>query len=98
MKNSKNLETGLHTKADEIILDKDGKVEGLEVRQDYHFDTPKTDDLQNKTGTKKLTRAKQGVIFATGGYSRDKVFRSIEVPFWQALLQTLTPGATSGAL
>ncbi|WP_282164140.1 FAD-dependent oxidoreductase [Turicimonas muris] len=98
MKTLKNLETRLHTKADEIILDKDGKVEGLEVRQDYYFDTPETDDLQNKTGTKKSIRAKQGVIFATGGYSRDKAFRSIEVPFLAGVATTTNPGATSGAL
>lgn len=98
MKTLKNLEVRLHTKADEVIFDNSGKVEGLEIREDYYFDTPETDDLQNKTGTKKIIRARQGVIFATGGYARDKAFRSIEVPFLAGVATTTNPGATSGAL
>lgn len=93
-----NLQIQLRTKADEILLNKKGQVEGLLVREQYYFDTPETDDLQNKTGVQKRIKAAQGVIFATGGYARDKAFRAIEVPFLAGVATTTNPGATSGAL
>ena len=93
-----NLTVRLHTKADEVILDKNGKAEGLVIREKYYFDTPETDDNENKTGVVKRVKAKQGIIFATGGYARDKAFRSSEVPFLAGVATTTNPGATSGAL
>ena len=94
----KNLTVRLHAKADEVILNAKGAAAGLVVRENYYFDTPETDDLQNRTGTPKRIRATQGVIFATGGYARDKAFRAIEVPFLAGVATTTNPGATAGAL
>lgn len=98
MESLKNVKVLLHTKADEIIINEKGEAIGVQAREGYFFDTPETDDLLNKTGTSKRFGARQGVIFATGGYARDKNFRSIEVPFLAGVATTTNPGATSGSL
>jgi len=98
MESLKNVKVLLHTKADEIIINEKGEAVGVQAREGYFFDTPETDDLLNKTGTSKRFGARQGVIFATGGYARDKNFRSIEVPFLAGVATTTNPGATSGSL
>lgn len=39
-------------KVDRLLLDRDGRVEGVAARTDYHFNTRlKSDDLENKGGT-----------------------------------------------
>ncbi len=98
MKGLKNLEVRTHTKADEVILDDKGRAIGLVVKENYYFDTPERDDLHNKTGEVKTIYARQGIIFATGGYARDKAFRSSEVPFLAGVATTTNPGATAGSL
>jgi succinate dehydrogenase/fumarate reductase flavoprotein subunit len=98
MDSLKKVDVRLHCKADEVILDDSGKAVGVALREGYYFDTPETDDLTNKTGTQKRVKAAQGIIYATGGYARDKAFRSVEVPFLAGVATTTNPGATSGAL
>lgn len=53
-------------KVDLLLLDRDGRVEGVAARTDYHFNTRlKSDDLENKGGTPVRYRAKRGVICCT---------------------------------
>lgn len=86
-------------KADEIIKDKDGKVVGLKVREDYKFDRKlKNDDTQNSSGNVKFYRAKRAVIFASGGYSADKEFKFIQNPRVSLASTPSNAGATAGAL
>ena len=98
MEGLKNVTVRVHCKADEVLFDDKKAVAGLKVRENYYFDTPESDDLTNRTGVEKKIRANQGVIFATGGYARDKAFRSAEVPFLAGVATTTNPSATSGAL
>lgn len=98
MSSLKNVTVMTHAKADEVLFDSNGRADGLVVRENYYFDTPETDDLKNKTGKTVRIQAKQGIIFATGGYSRDQAFRSVEVPFLAGVATTTNPGATAGAL
>ena len=76
MKGLKNVTVRTHVKADEVLFNDKGVAVGVKVREKYFFDTPETDDNENKTGVEKRIEAKKGVIFATGGYARDKAFRS----------------------
>lgn len=96
----KNLTVLTQTKAQDVLLTEDGQtVTGLRVVTDYVFNVHDTDDdLNNHTGTPQTIRARKGVIFATGGYARDKRFRSVEVPFLSGVSTTTSEGATSGAL
>lgn len=98
MKGLKNVTVRTHVKADEVLFNDKGVAVGVKVREKYFFDTPETDDNENKTGVEKRIEAKKGVIFATGGYARDKAFRSSEVPFLAGVATTTNPGATAGAL
>lgn len=98
MSGLKNVTVRTHVKADEVLLNDQGTAIGLKVREKYFFDTPETDDNENKTGVVKKIGARKGVIFATGGYARDKAFRSSEVPFLAGVATTTNPGATAGAL
>ena len=89
-----------NVKLDEIVRDeKTGRVLGIKVREDYVFDRAvENDDLVNKTGRVAYWKAKKAVIMATGGFSRDRQFRRIEVPFLDGVSTTTSPGATAGAL
>lgn len=89
------------TKMDDFVMSADGtSVVGVTARINYRFD-PKlfSDDIENKTGEKKVYKAKKGVVLASGGFSMDKMFRKLQDP-------RITPdqdatnhdGATAGAL
>ncbi|CZE48119.1 FAD-dependent oxidoreductase [Campylobacter geochelonis] len=86
-------------KADEILKDENGRVVGVSVRVDYRFDRElKNDDRENKSGVRKTFRAKDAVIFATGGYSRDVEFRTIMNPRLKRANTPSNLGQTAGAL
>lgn len=93
----KNLTIRTSCKADEILFEKD-RVSGLLVREGYVFSEDPRDDETNRTGTPRRIRALRAVIFATGGYARDRAFRAVEVPFLDGVSTTTSPGATAGAL
>ena len=89
----------LRTKVDEIIRNSDGRVVGLKVREAYLFDPEsKADDRLNNSGVIKYYQANNGVIFASGGFSRDFEFRQREFPQYNKVPSTVQLGATAGAL
>lgn len=76
---------------DRIILDDEGAVVGLQVREGYRF--PRED-----SGKTKFIRAKKGVILAYGGFGADVAYRSIFDPKLTERFQTTNqPGATGEA-
>lgn len=98
MKTLKNLEVRLNCRADEVLFDEKRTVIGLGVRSDYRFNYELENDDVNTSGRRVNIRVRQGVVFATGGYARDKAFRSAEVPFLAGVSTTTSEGATSAAL
>ncbi|MEF9996877.1 MAG: flavocytochrome c [Burkholderiaceae bacterium] len=95
----KGLELRKQIKVDELILDDQGRAIGVKVRERYFFDPDAgNDDLENAGGEVRHYRARQGIVFASGGFARDKAFRSAEVPFLAGVATTTNPGATAGAL
>ena len=87
------------TKVDEIVRDKDGRVVGVKVRAGYLFNPELwSDDRENKSGAVRYLRARRGVIFTTGGFSRDREFRRREFPQYEKVPSTVQLGATAGAL
>ena len=72
MKGLKNVTVRTHVKADEVLFNDKGVAVGVKVREKYFFDTPETDDNENKTGVEKRIEAKKGVIFATGATPETK--------------------------
>lgn len=98
MESLKNLTVRTHVKADELILNSSGEVSGIKVRNNYLFDETLNDEAKNVSGDAESVGIRQALIFATGGYSRDKKFRAIEVPFLAGVATTTNPGATADAL
>lgn len=89
----------LRSKVDEVVRDRSGRVVGLKVRDGYLFDpTLWNDDRENGSGATRFIRARHGVIFATGGFSRDREFRRREFPQYEKVPSTVQLGATAGAL
>lgn len=93
------LEMRKRCKVDDLIM-RDGKVVGVEARENYSFryDAPDTDDAENSSGTKRRIGARKGVIFATGGYARDKELLRGESAILAQADSMTNPGATSGTL
>lgn len=58
-------------KLERFILDKDGRVIGIEIRDGYNFG-------DEKSGTPVYIKAKKAVVLATGGFSRD-----LQMRMWQ---------------
>lgn len=93
------LETRSRCKVDDLVM-RDGKVVGVIARENYLFryDDPATDDAENAGGQVRRIGARKGVVFATGGYARDKELLRAESAVL-ALADSMTnPGATSGTL
>lgn len=57
----------------QLIVDAEGDMEGVEVREDYIFPN-------RESGIARRIRAKKAVILATGGFGQDKDFRAIQNP------------------
>lgn len=57
----------------QLIVDANGDMEGVEIREDYIFPN-------RESGIAKRIRAKKAVILATGGFGQDKAFRAIQNP------------------
>ncbi len=89
----------LRTKIDEVIRDHSGRAVGLKVREGYLFDAQSpSDDRTNQTGTARYYKARKGIVFASGGFSRDLEFREYEFPQYRKIPSTVQLGATAGAL
>lgn len=89
------------TKMDDFVMSADGtSVVGVTARTNYRFDNKLlSDDMENKSGEKKVYKAKKGVILASGGFSMDKVFRKLQDPrIADDQDATNHEGATAGAL
>ena len=88
------------TKFDDFIVNDSGRVVGVEIRENYKFDSKLfSDDRENKSGDKKYIKAKRGVVLASGGFCSDKYFRKLQDPRAVAEFDTTNqPGATAGAL
>lgn len=94
-----NASLRLRCKAEEIIKDNNGRVIGLMVKDGYVFDGHlKNDDRDNTSGFLRFFKAKNGVIFANGGYSRDMEFREFEFPQYKTVPSTVQLGATAGGM
>ena len=88
-------------KMDDFVMSSDGtSVVGVTVRINYRFDNKLySDDVENKTGEKKVYKAKKGVVLASGGFSMDKEYRKIQDPrMTPDMDSTNHDGATAGAL
>jgi flavocytochrome c len=85
------------TKFDEFVMDDNGRVVGVSVREKYKFDKKAKDDHRENTGGKrKYYKAKKGVILASGGFCRDTFFRKIQDPrISDSIDSTNQPGATA---
>ncbi|WP_169777175.1 flavocytochrome c [Campylobacter mucosalis] len=97
-----NLKGEIRTRAkfDSFVLDESGGVIGVNIREEYRFDTKSlNDDIENTTGTPKTIRAKKAVVLATGGFCRDAFFRKTQHPtIKDDVDSTNHPGATAGGL
>lgn len=99
IKQMQNVEIRNRTKVDELIKDDTGRVIGLKVREKYRFDTQvANDDNENSSGIVRYYKVSKGVVFATGGYSRDIGFRAAEAPYLRHVISTTALGSTAGAL
>ncbi|WP_080798236.1 FAD-dependent oxidoreductase [Arabiibacter massiliensis] len=96
---SDTLEARTRCKVDDLVM-RDGKVVGVVARQNYSFDysAPETDDAENTSGQARRIGARKGVIFATGGYARDKNLLRAESAILAQADSMTNPGATSGAM
>ncbi len=100
VKGLKGCKVVRRTKFDEFVLDDNGRVVGILVREGYRFDKKAlSDDRENKSGTKKAYKAKRGVVLASGGFSADKLYRKLQDPRLKYNQDaTNHQGATAGAL
>ncbi|MBN2297087.1 MAG: flavocytochrome c [Deltaproteobacteria bacterium] len=75
-----------------IIQDKDGRVVGVKIREGYKFP-------EEGSGKEKYLKAKKGLVLASGGFSRDIYFRTLQDPkLTEDVDSTNQPGATGEVL
>lgn len=75
-----------------IIQDKDGRVVGVKIREGYRFP-------DESSGKEKYLKAKKGLVLASGGFSRDIYFRTLQDPkLTEDVDSTNQPGATGEVL
>lgn len=75
-----------------LLRDEDGRVKGVEIREQFRF--PDDD-----SGPVRFIKAKKAVVMATGGFGNDTAFRALQDPRLEADLQsTNQPGATADGL
>ncbi|CAH2714047.1 Fumarate reductase flavoprotein subunit [Neobacillus rhizosphaerae] len=86
-------------RVDNIVFD-NGRAVGIQVRENYYFnfDAPEKDDEQNQTGKIKYVGARKGIVFASGGYCRDKKLLGAEADILEETNSDANPGARSGTL
>lgn len=87
-------------KVDSFIMNEEGVVVGVNARSSYTFNkTLRSDDKENTTGMPVRIRAEKAVIVASGGYSYDLDFRTMEQPLLGEYVKMQTwKGATGGVL
>jgi len=93
---AKLKEMGVEVKTKQMLTrlfkDKDGRVKGVEIREGYKFPDA-------NSGALKAIKAKKAVVLATGGFSNDIIFRTIQNPMLtKDVDSTNHPGATAEAL
>lgn len=82
----------LRTKMERLVIDKNGRVVGVEVKKGFKFP-------DEKSGKTAFIKAKKAVILTSGGFSNDITLRQIEDPRLTDKFQsTNQPGATGEAL
>lgn len=87
------VEMVLRTMLDDFILDENGRVIGLSVREAFDYKNPEKSGIPAKIG------ARRGVVMATGGFSRNVAFRQLQDPQLTELLDSTNhPGATGEGL
>jgi flavocytochrome c len=76
----------------QLIVDAEGEMEGVEIREDYIFPN-------RESGIVRRIRATKAVILATGGFGQDKEFRAIQNPLLTEDIEcTNHRGATAESL
>jgi len=76
---------------EKIFKGVDGKIAGIQVRENYRF--PKDD-----SGTAKTVRTRKGLVMTTGGFGQDVRYRMVQDPkLTDKVDSTNQPGATSAA-
>ncbi|MES9994500.1 flavocytochrome c [Desulfovibrio aminophilus] len=76
-------------KLEQILTGPDGAVIGIQVREDYAFP-------DEKSGTLRSYKIRQGLVMATGGFSRDIRYRTAQIPHLdESVESTNHPGATA---
>ena len=76
----------------QLYKDEQGRVVGAMVREGYKFPEAESGQVKN-------IRAKRGIIMATGGFSRDLFFRTMQDPrLLEEVDSTNQPGATAEGL
>lgn len=79
-------------KMERLIVDKDGRVIGIEIRDGYNFG-------DENSGTLRYIKANKAVVLASGGFSRDIQMRMMQDPrLTEAFDSTNQMGATGEAL
>ena len=82
----------LRTKMEKMIIDKNGRIVGIEVKKGYKFP-------DEKSGKTAFIKARKAVILTSGGFSNDIALRRIEDPrLTEKFESTNQPGATGEAL
>jgi flavocytochrome c len=82
----------MRAKMERLIVNKDGRVVGIEVRKNYRFP-------DEKSGSAAFIKAKKAVVLASGGFSRDVRMRMIHDPrLTDRYESTNQPGATGEAI
>ncbi|PSM52271.1 flavocytochrome c [Campylobacter blaseri] len=95
-----NCELRRRAKFDDFIVNNNGRVVGVAIRENYRFDDNLySDDLENTSGEKKIIKAKKGVVLASGGFCRDRIYRKLQDPrIPDDVDSTNHAGATAGVL
>lgn len=90
----KSLGVNVRTKTylSNIIQDKTGRVVGVKIREGYRFP-------DENSGNVKYLKVKKGLVLASGGFSRDIYFRTLQDPkLTEDVDSTNQPGATGEVL
>lgn len=82
-----------------VLFNDAGRAVGLEVRENYLFDASlQSDDVENQSGTLRRYRAKKGIVFASGGFCRDRLIVGTEAPYLRGISSNAQVGATGSGI